>query len=77
MKKIVIGFLEERTLIVAYKGEKSGVKEMPGGGPQGTILGMFLFQVLINDAGYRNESENLEIKITKALNKRTELETRH
>ena len=75
--KIVMGFLEERTLIVAYKGEKSGVKEMPGGGPQGTILGMFLFLVLINDAGYRNESESLGIKITKAFNKRTELKTRH
>ena len=35
--KIVMGFLNERTLIVSYKEEKSGVKNMPGGGPQGTI----------------------------------------
>ena len=75
--KIVIGFLEERTLVVAYKGEKSGVKEMPGGGPQGTILGMFLFLVLINDAGIKNESESLGLKMTKAFNKRTELSPRH
>ena len=39
--RIVVGFLEERILIVLYKGEKSGVKEMPGGGPQETILRMF------------------------------------
>ena len=75
--KIIVGFLEERTLIVSYKGEKSGVKEMPGGGPQGTILGMFLFLVLINDAGYKHESESIGVKITQAFNKRTELNTRH
>ena len=75
--KLVMGFLEERTLIVSYKGVKSGVKEMPGGGSQGTILGMFLFLVLINDAGFKNESESLGLKITKAVNKRTELETNH
>ena len=50
---------------------------MPGGGPQGTILGMFLFLVLINDAGYKNESESLGLKLTKAFNKRKELNTRH
>ena len=50
---------------------------MPGGGPPGTILGMFLFLVLINDAGFKNESESIGVKITKAINKRTELDTKH
>ena len=31
--KMVIGFLEDRTMIVVFKGEMSGVKEVPGGGP--------------------------------------------
>ena len=75
--RIVIGFLEERTLIVSYKGEKSSVKEMPGGGPQGTIRGMFLFLVLINDASFKNKRESLGEKITRAYNKRKELDTRH
>ena len=50
---------------------------MPGGGPQGTILGMFLFLVLINDAGFKNESESIGLKVTKAFNRRSELETQH
>ena len=47
---MVMGFLNEITLIGAYRGEKSGVKEMPGGGSQGTTLRRFLFLVLISDA---------------------------
>ena len=77
LQKIVTGFLEERTIVVSYKGEKSGVKAMPGGGPQGTILGMFLFLVLINDAGFKKEIESIGINLTKAFNKRKELDTQH
>ena len=53
--QIVIGFLEDRELEVKYKDEKSGRKKLPGGGPQGTILGMFLFLILINAAGFRKK----------------------
>ena len=38
---------------------------------------MFLFLVLIIDAGFKNERESLCIKITQAINKRTELNTKH
>jgi hypothetical protein len=34
---IVVGFLVERELILSYRGAKSGSKDMPGGGPQGTV----------------------------------------
>ena len=50
--KIVIGFLSERDLIVRFKGGCSSRKPLPGGGPQGTRLGLFLFLILINAAGY-------------------------
>jgi hypothetical protein len=49
---IVIGFLTDRELILRYKGGCSSRKAMPGGGPQGTKLGLFLFLILINAAGY-------------------------
>ena len=58
---IVKGFLEERTLIVNFKGADSSSKEMPGGGPQGTILGLFLFLIQINDAGFPKVEKNLGI----------------
>ena len=46
---IVIAFLKNRTMVVRYKGQTYGVKNLPGGGPKGALLGLFLFLVLIND----------------------------
>ena len=49
---VVADFLTERELILTYRGAQSGRKELPGGGPQGTVLGMFLFIILINSVGF-------------------------
>ena len=57
--RIVIGFLTKRELIVRYKGKNSGRKAMPGGTPQGTILGLFLFLIIVNSAGYLQLEKNL------------------
>jgi hypothetical protein len=65
---LVVGFLQERELILSYKGAKSGVKEMPGGGPQGTVLGMFLFIILINSAGFKEVDLKLGENFTRAAN---------
>ena len=62
---IVIGFLQNRELIVNFKGETSERKSLPGGGPQGTLLGMFLFLILINAAGFRDQIKNTGEIITK------------
>ena len=57
--RIVISFLSDRELIVKYKNGQSGRKCLPGGSPQGTRLGMFLFLILINFAGFNfEEMEN-------------------
>ena len=71
------GFLEERTLKVSYKGENSEKKNMLGGGPQGTILGLFLFIIQINDAGFVKEVKELGKTITQNINKRKEIPTSH
>ena len=34
--RVVMAFLSDRRMVVRYKGEQSSVKELPGGGPQGT-----------------------------------------
>ena len=56
--KIVISFLENRTMTVSYKGAKSLKKSLPGGGPQGTLLALLLFLVLVNDLGFQGQSNN-------------------
>ena len=68
---IVVGFLTDRELVVNYKGEKSESKKMPGGGPQGTVLEMFLFLVLINDAGFKDVDMNIGEKLTRPVNGKT------
>ena len=43
--KLVMAFLKDRSMRVKYKGKVSGFYPLPGGGPQGTLLGLFLFLV--------------------------------
>ena len=75
--RIVMGFLTERELIVRYKGRISGRKMLPGGGPQGTILGLFLFLILINSAGYQNLEKSIGQQITMKKNKRNVMPNTH
>ena len=76
--QIVKGFLENREMEVFFKGEKSGRKKLPGGGPQGTVLGMFLFLILINAAGFQEKIKNMgEIVTNPAINKRQPIKKIH
>ena len=74
---IVIGFLEDREMEVNFKGAKSSRRKLPGGCPQGTVLGMFLFLILINGAGFRNKIKNTGKVITANPNKRKPLDEIH
>ena len=69
--RIVMGFLTERELIVRYGGRQSERKWLPGGSPQGTRLGLFLFLILINAAGYDKLEKQLGQHISHKKNKRT------
>ena len=62
--KVVIAFLSEREMIVKYKGAQSSIKSLPGGGPQGTLLALLLFIVLINDVGFQDQHNNTGELIT-------------
>ena len=74
---IVIGFLTDRELVVRYKGYKSDRRSLPGGTPQGTKLGLFLFLILINYAGIENLENNIGSIITKPLSKRNPMKNNH
>ena len=69
--KLVIAFLENRKMVLNHKGCSSREEDLPGGGPQGTKLGLYLFLVLINKAGYRPDQMdfNLGVQITKPKRK--------
>ena len=56
--KVVMAFLTDRKMFTRYKGQMSSDKSLPGGGPQGTLLGLLLFIVLINKAGFDNQINN-------------------
>ena len=51
--KLVMEFLEDRRMILRYQGCTSEEENLPGGGPQGTKLGLYLFLILINAAGFK------------------------
>ena len=66
--KVVVAFLTDRQMVVRYKGKQSSVKSLPGGGPQGTLLGLFLFLILINDVGFEGQVNNVGELATKKRN---------
>ena len=66
--KLVIAFLSDRKMLVRYKGQQSSIKSVPGGGPQGTLLALLLFLVLINDLGFEGQVNNAGDIITSKRN---------
>ena len=75
--RIVAAFLKEREKNLRYKGRNSKRKPLPGGRPQGTKLGLFLFLILINAAGIEHLEKHLGKVITGKLSKRKPIENIH
>ena len=61
---IVMGFLKDRDMVVRFRGETTEAKQQPGGGPQGTLLGLLLFLILINFCGFESNTTNIGEMIT-------------
>ena len=74
--RILMGFLSNRKLQVKYRGGKSMLKDMPGSGPQGTVLGMFLFIILINPIGFKPPT-SIGNHMVQPINKRKPLNNLH
>ena len=53
-----MAFLKDRKMVVKHKGGHSNIKKLPGGSPQGTILALLLFIVMINDLGFEGQQNN-------------------
>ena len=53
-------------MVVRYKGATSKTMQMPGGSPQGTLLGLILFLIMINDCGRNDASNSVGTQITRA-----------
>ena len=68
---VVMGFLTDRLMVVRYKGETSEMKSLPGGGPQGTLFGLLLFLILINDCGFEGQKSSIGDQITSKKKKYT------
>jgi hypothetical protein len=68
---IIMGFLSNRSMVVRYKGVQTDAKQLPGGGPQGTLLGLLLFLILINLCGFDNQETNVGKTITNPKKKFT------
>lgn len=68
--KLVMAFLRNREMILRHRGHESRRETLPGGGPQGTKLGLYPFIILINAAGMKDVDRNIGNTITKPLNKR-------
>ena len=51
-------------MLVRSKGESTSKRPLPGGGPQGGLLGGVLFLVMINDCGFKDIYKNIGDTIT-------------
>ena len=65
---LVMTFLSNERIVLRYQGATSTPRSLPGGGPQGTLLGLLLFLVLINDIGFEDQENNVAEIITSKRN---------
>ena len=56
--RIIIAFISNTKMTVRYRGKLSTEMNLPGGKPQGTLLSLLLFLVLVNDIGFNDQKND-------------------
>ena len=51
-------------MVIRYNGASSEQLPLPGGCPQGTLLGLLLFLILVNDVGFEDQENEVGDVIT-------------
>ena len=57
--RIIVSYLENRSLVIRYKGGVSEQANLPGGVGQGTLLGLWMFLIMMNSMAIGNESDGM------------------
>ena len=52
----IMSYLEKRKMILRFRGCTADPRDMPGGMPQGTLLGVILYILYINPVGFPSEA---------------------
>ena len=59
--RIIVSYLENRKMHIRFRGVTSKERVMPGGAPQGTLLGVIYYLIYINPVGFPAEiTQNIE-----------------
>ena len=53
--RIILSYLQNRKMILRFRNCSSNPKDLPGGCPQGTLIGVILYILYINPVGYPGE----------------------
>ena len=64
--RIIFSYLEHRKMILRFRGCSSDPEDIPGGMPQGTLLGVILYILYINPVGFPSE---VTVKISDIVHK--------
>ena len=62
--RLIMNYLEQRKMILRFRGCSSDPEDIPGGMPQGTLLGVILYILYINPVGFPAE---VTIKISDVI----------
>ena len=55
LQRIIFSYLEHRKMILRFRGFTADPEDLPGGMPQGTLLGVILYILYINPVGFPSE----------------------